>query len=129
MELPFQPSPPEAPHFDQGRNAWILGHYVEVHAALREPALYQASAQNEMTGIDHAQLHAQVQADIARMTGVHESTISRKLDKLTATLKKRIKNQLVADGMNHAKVIEILKDIDIRDLNVDVAASLKQATF
>ena len=68
-------------------------------------------------------------ADIARMTGVHESTISRKLDKLTATLKKRIKNQLVADGMNHAKVIEILKDIDIRDLNVDVAASLKQATF
>ena len=111
MELPFQPSPPEAPHFDQGRNAWILGHYVEVHAALREPALYQASAQNEMTGIDHAQLHAQVQADIARMTAAEWRA---QMERSASVL---------MDHASHGQPINLVSEI-IQPWSVDLMLSL-----
>lgn len=65
-------------------------------------------------------------ADIARQLGVHESTISRKLDRLTGTLRKRIRKRMQAAGMHSRRCDEVLEQLDVRDLNIDVAANLGQ---
>jgi RNA polymerase sigma-70 factor, ECF subfamily len=67
-------------------------------------------------------------ADIARQLRVHESTISRKLDKLTSELRKRVRKRLLATGLNLRRCDELLQDLDVRDLNVDVAPNLRQET-
>jgi RNA polymerase sigma-70 factor, ECF subfamily len=64
-------------------------------------------------------------AEIARMLGVHESTISRKLDKLAKSLRKQIMAGLVRRGMSRRQAEESL-EIDVRDLQVDIRRSLTQ---
>jgi RNA polymerase sigma-70 factor, ECF subfamily len=64
-------------------------------------------------------------AEIARMLGVHESTISRKLDKLAKSLRKQIMAALVRDGMSRRQAEESL-EVDVRDLQVDIRRSLTQ---
>jgi RNA polymerase sigma-70 factor (ECF subfamily) len=64
-------------------------------------------------------------AEIARMLGVHESTISRKLDKLAKSLRKQILAGLVRRGMGRRQAEEAL-EIDVRDLQVDIRRSLTQ---
>jgi RNA polymerase sigma-70 factor (ECF subfamily) len=66
-------------------------------------------------------------AEIARMLGVHESTISRKLDKLAKSLRKQIVAALTKDGMSRRQAEEAL-EIDVRDLQVDIRRSLAQET-
>jgi RNA polymerase sigma-70 factor (ECF subfamily) len=65
-------------------------------------------------------------ADIGRQLREHESTISRKLDKVTGALRKRIRKRLQAAGINPRRCDELLQELDVRDLNVDVAANLRQ---
>jgi RNA polymerase sigma-70 factor (ECF subfamily) len=65
-------------------------------------------------------------ADIGRMTGLHESTISRKLDKLTGALRKRVRRRLQEAGMESRRCNEILEEIDVRDIEVDVRGNLRQ---
>ena len=67
-------------------------------------------------------------ADIGRQLHVHESTISRRLDRLTGTLRKRVRKRLQAAGLNSQECDELMEELDVRDLNVNVAASLKQGT-
>jgi len=71
-------------------------------------------------------------AEIARMLGVHESTISRKVDKLAKSLRKRILAGMVQQGMARRQAEEAL-EVDVRDLQVDIRRSLAQdspaATF
>ena len=64
-------------------------------------------------------------AEIARMLGVHESTISRKLDKLAKTLRKQILANLQRQGMSRRQAEEAL-ETDVRDLQVDIRRSLAQ---
>src|SRR5579864_1877952 len=64
-------------------------------------------------------------ADIARMLGVHESTISRKIDKLAKSLRKQIVAALTKDGMSRRQAEEAL-EVDVRDLQVDIRRSLAQ---
>jgi RNA polymerase sigma-70 factor (ECF subfamily) len=64
-------------------------------------------------------------ADIARMLGVHESTISRKIDKLAKSLRKQILAALTRRGMSRRQAEEAL-EIDVRDLQVDIRRSLSQ---
>lgn len=66
-------------------------------------------------------------AEIARMLGVHESTISRKLDKLAKSLRKQIITALTRDGMSRRQAEEAL-EVDVRDLQVDIRRSLAQET-
>jgi RNA polymerase sigma-70 factor, ECF subfamily len=66
-------------------------------------------------------------AEIARMMGVHESTISRKLDKLAKSLRKQIIAALVRGGMSRRQAEEAL-EVDVRDLQVDIRRSLSQET-
>ncbi len=64
-------------------------------------------------------------AEIARMLGVHESTISRKLDKLSKSLRKQILAALGRRGMSRRQAEETL-EVDVRDLRVDIRRRLAQ---
>jgi RNA polymerase sigma-70 factor, ECF subfamily len=64
-------------------------------------------------------------AEIARMLGVHESTISRKIDKLAKSLRKQILAALMHRGLSRRQAEEAL-EIDVRDLQVDIRRSLAQ---
>lgn len=64
-------------------------------------------------------------AEIARILGVHESTISRKLDKLARTLRKQILAAMVRRGMSRRQSEEAL-EADVRDLGLDIRRSLAQ---
>jgi RNA polymerase sigma-70 factor (ECF subfamily) len=64
-------------------------------------------------------------AEIARGLSVHESTISRKVEKLTKGLRKQITKNLIGYGMSRRQAEEAL-DADVRDLALDLRSSLAQ---
>ena len=64
-------------------------------------------------------------ADIARALGLHESSISRRLDRISGALRKRILACLRERGMSHAQASEAL-ETDVRDLQVDLRSRLAQ---
>lgn len=64
-------------------------------------------------------------AEIARALGVHESTISRKLDKVAKTLRKQIMAALGRRGMSRRQAVEAL-EVDVRDLKVNIRSRLAQ---
>jgi RNA polymerase sigma-70 factor (ECF subfamily) len=66
-------------------------------------------------------------AEIAGMLGVHESTISRKVDKLAKSLRKKILAGMKQQGMSRRQAEEAL-EADVRDLRVDIRRSLAQET-
>jgi RNA polymerase sigma-70 factor (ECF subfamily) len=65
-------------------------------------------------------------ANIGRQLCVHESTVSRKLEKLTGALRKRLRKRLQAAGINPRRCDELLLELDVRNLNVNVAENLRQ---
>lgn len=64
-------------------------------------------------------------ADIARTLSVHESTISRKVEKLTKNLRKQVLKNLTKLGLSRRQAEEALT-ADIGDVGLDVRASLAQ---
>jgi len=79
----------------------------------------------ERTVLSAYYLDGRTLAEIARMLGVHESTISRKLDKLAKSLRRQIVAALVRRGMSRRQAEEAL-EVDVRDLQVDIRSSLAQ---
>jgi RNA polymerase sigma-70 factor, ECF subfamily len=65
-------------------------------------------------------------AQIALVMRVHESTISRKLDRLVQSLRKELRKRLIAGGMSSSQADETLAEVDVRDLEVKVRENLKQ---
>jgi RNA polymerase sigma-70 factor, ECF subfamily len=63
-------------------------------------------------------------AEIGRTLGVHESTISRKMEKLLGEVRKRLRKALERRGMSRRQAEEAL-EVDVRDLELDVAAGLR----
>jgi RNA polymerase sigma-70 factor, ECF subfamily len=70
-------------------------------------------------------LDSRTLADVARMLGVHESTISRKLDKLAKSLRKKIVANMVQRGVERRAAEEAL-EVDVRDLQVNIRRSMGQ---
>jgi RNA polymerase sigma-70 factor (ECF subfamily) len=64
-------------------------------------------------------------AEVARTLGVHESTISRKVDKLAKNLRKQILNNLTRSGLSRRQAEEALLT-DVRDLKVNIRSRLVQ---
>jgi len=64
-------------------------------------------------------------ARIAAILKVHESTISRRLEKLVKSLRKNILSRLVQAGMSRRQAEEAL-EVDVRDLTVDIRRRLAQ---
>jgi RNA polymerase sigma-70 factor, ECF subfamily len=89
-----------------------------------DEALVSLSAE-ERTVLSAYYLDGRTLAEIARMLGVHESTISRKLDKLAKALRKQIVASLTRRGMSRRQAEEAL-EVDVRDLQVDIRRSLAQ---
>jgi RNA polymerase sigma-70 factor (ECF subfamily) len=63
--------------------------------------------------------------EIGRLVGVHESTISRRLEKLLKGLRKQVLAGLMARGMNRGQAEEAL-EADVRYLQVDVSRKLQE---
>lgn len=70
-------------------------------------------------------LDEQTLAEIARALHVHESTISRRLDKLAKSLRKQIVTGLNKRGMSRRQAQEAL-EIDVRDLQLNIRRHLTQ---
>ena len=93
-------------------------------AQATDEALAALSAEDR-TVLSAYYLDGRTLAEIARMLGVHESTISRKLDKLAKSLRKQIVAALGKRGMSRRQAEEAL-EVDVRDLQVDIRRSLTQ---
>ncbi len=65
-------------------------------------------------------------AEIAEVQGVHESTVSRKLERAVKGTRKRIVKRLVQAGMDFRQAEEAIEDTDVRDLRVRVKETLRQ---
>jgi RNA polymerase sigma-70 factor, ECF subfamily len=70
-------------------------------------------------------LDGQTLAQIARTLSIHESTVSRKLDKLAKSLRKQILAALGHRGMSRAQAQEAL-EVDVRDLSLNIRDRLTQ---
>ena len=64
-------------------------------------------------------------AEIGRMLALHESTVSRRLEKLAAMLRKRIIANLRAAGLSKGEARKLL-ELDVRGIGVDVRRGLAQ---
>jgi RNA polymerase sigma-70 factor, ECF subfamily len=65
-------------------------------------------------------------AEIAATLGVHESTVSRRIDRTVGALKKNIVKGLRRRGLSRDQAREAL-EVDVRDLTVDVGRHLRSA--
>jgi RNA polymerase sigma-70 factor (ECF subfamily) len=93
-------------------------------AEATDEAIASLSSEDRMV-LSAYYLDGRTLAEIARMLGVHESTISRKLDKLAKSLRKQIVAALSRRGMSRRQAEEAL-EVDVRDLQVDIRRSLAQ---
>jgi hypothetical protein len=59
---------------------------------------------------------------------VHESTVSRLLSRLTASLRKQIVGELGKTGMSRREVEEVM-EVDVRDLEIQVRKILQGETI
>jgi RNA polymerase sigma-70 factor, ECF subfamily len=102
---------------------------IEVDSRVRaatDEALAAVSAENRFLLASYY-LDGRTLAEIARLLQVHESTISRKLDKLAKSLRKQITGALTKQGMSRRQAEEAM-DVDVRDLQINIRQHLAQKT-
>jgi RNA polymerase sigma-70 factor (ECF subfamily) len=89
-----------------------------------DEALAELSSEDRFTLASYY-LDGRTLAEIARTLGLHESSVSRRLDRLSAGLRRRIVAGLRAQGLSHAQAIEAL-EMDVRDLQLNLRSRLMQ---
>ncbi len=94
--------------------------------AATDEALASLSAEDQFV-LSSYYLDGKTLAEIARMLSLHESTISRRVDKLLKSLRKRILGGLSRRGMSRRQADEAL-EVDIRDLRLNIRKRLTQET-
>jgi len=92
--------------------------------AVTDEALAELSSEDRFT-LAAYYLDGRTLAEIARTLGLHESSVSRRLDKLATGLRKRILAGLRTHGMSHAQAAEAL-ETDVRDLRLNLRSRLMQ---
>ncbi|MGD0790867.1 MAG: sigma-70 family RNA polymerase sigma factor [Terriglobales bacterium] len=92
--------------------------------AATDEALAELSSEDRFTLASYY-LDGRTLAEIARTLGLHESSVSRRLDRLSTGLRKRILAGLRAQGMSHAQATEAL-ETDVRDLQLNLRSRLTQ---
>jgi RNA polymerase sigma-70 factor (ECF subfamily) len=112
----------------------------EPEAAVADPRV-EAAVAAELADLDAEErfllaayyLDHRTLAELAKLQGVHESTISRKLERITAGARKRVRKRLMQASMSARQADEAMEDVDVRDLRVRVSETLQQgrskATF
>jgi RNA polymerase sigma-70 factor (ECF subfamily) len=101
----------------------VIGSDARLEAATDEALAELSSEDRYVLAAYH--LDGRTLADIARVLGLHESSISRRLERITTTLRKRILACLRECGMSHAQAKEAL-ETDVRDVQLDLRARLAQ---
>ena len=109
--VPDQTSPS-----DGASKAWL--------EAATDEALAELSAEDRFTLASYY-LDGRTLAEIARALGLHESSVSRRLDRLSTGLRKRILAGLRTRGMSHVQAAEAL-ETDVRDLKLNLRSRLAQ---
>jgi RNA polymerase sigma-70 factor (ECF subfamily) len=89
-----------------------------------DQALAELSSEDRYTLASYY-LDGRTLAEIARALGLHESSVSRRLDRLSTGLRKRILAGLREQGMSHAQATEAL-EADVRDFTLDLRSRLTQ---
>ncbi len=89
-----------------------------------DEALAELSSEDRFT-LTSYYLDGRTLAEIARTLGLHESSVSRRLDRLATGLRKRILAGLRIQGMSHAQATEAL-ETDVRDLQLNLRSRLTQ---
>jgi RNA polymerase sigma-70 factor (ECF subfamily) len=105
----------------------------ESEIAISDPRV-EAAASAELTALDSEErliivayfLDHRTLAEIAKLQGVHESTISRKLERVTSGIRKRIRQRLMKAGMSSRQAEEAMESVDVRDLRLPVRETLQQ---
>jgi RNA polymerase sigma-70 factor (ECF subfamily) len=92
--------------------------------AATDEALAELSSEDRFTLASYY-LDERTLAEIARTLGLHESSVSRRLDRLSTGLRKRILAGLRARGMSHAQAMEAL-ETDVRDIQLNLRSRLAQ---
>jgi RNA polymerase sigma-70 factor (ECF subfamily) len=92
--------------------------------AATDEALAELSSEDRFTLASYY-LDGRTLAEIARTLGLHESSVSRRLDRLATGLRKRILAGLRMQGMSHAQATEAL-ETDVRDLRLNLRSRLTQ---
>jgi RNA polymerase sigma-70 factor, ECF subfamily len=89
-----------------------------------DEALGELSSEDRFT-LAAYYLDGRTLAEIARVLGLHESSVSRRLDRLAVGLRKRILMGLRTLGMTHAQAAEAL-ETDVRDIRLNLRSRLTQ---
>jgi RNA polymerase sigma-70 factor (ECF subfamily) len=89
-----------------------------------DEALAELSSEDRFTLASYY-LDGRTLAEIARTLGLHESSVSRRLDRLSTGLRKRILAGLQQRGMSHAQAKEAM-ETDVRDIQLNLRARLAQ---
>jgi RNA polymerase sigma-70 factor, ECF subfamily len=113
----------EGVQFAAAAPAPAVGVDPRIEAATDE-ALAELSAEDRFVLASYY-LDERTLAEIARTLHVHESTISRKLDKLAKSLRKRILAGLTRQGLSRQQAQEAL-EVDVRDLQLNLRKRLLQ---
>ena len=92
--------------------------------AATDEALAELSSEDRFTLASYY-LDGRTLAEIARTLGLHESSVSRRLERLATGLRKRILAGLRMQGMSHAQATEALAT-DVRDLQLNLRSRLTQ---
>jgi RNA polymerase sigma-70 factor (ECF subfamily) len=92
--------------------------------AATDEALAELSSEDRFTLASYY-LDGRTLAEIARALGLHESSVSRRLDRLATGLRKRILAGLRLQGMSHVQATEALAT-DVRDLQLNLRSRLTQ---
>jgi RNA polymerase sigma-70 factor (ECF subfamily) len=92
--------------------------------AATDEALAELSPEDRFTLASYY-LDERTLAEIARSLRLHESSVSRRLDRLAAGLRKRILAGLRMRGMSHAQATDTL-ETDVRDIQLNLRSRLMQ---
>jgi RNA polymerase sigma-70 factor (ECF subfamily) len=92
--------------------------------AATDEALAELSSEDRFTLVSYY-LDGRTLAGIAQTLGLHESSVSRRLDRLSTGLRKRILAGLRMQGMSHAQAAEAL-ETDVRDIQLNLRSRLMQ---
>ncbi|MGA3327173.1 MAG: sigma-70 family RNA polymerase sigma factor [Terriglobia bacterium] len=98
-----------------------------IDARLREAtdqALISLSAEDKFI-LANYYLDGRTLAEIARLLGVHESTISRKVEKITAWTRKAIISGLMKRGMSRNEAEQTM-EVEVTEISLDVRRRLMQ---
>jgi RNA polymerase sigma-70 factor (ECF subfamily) len=109
---------PETPSIDSGLHRNALAESIGV-------VLSELAAEDRFL-LNAYHLDGRSLADIARLLGVHESTISRRLKRLGKSLRKQLLHHLQSSGLSRRAAEEALGG-DVRDIDVNVRTCLQVA--